>query len=216
MMEDLPGKERPMTDRATIPSRSGFTLVELLVTIAIISIVAVMLIPSLIHALEKGKQKRTVAAERNIGTAWMSWVSDQVQAAAAGAAGSPDWPFGISNPNYAHTNLQASLDGSLPLPSGEPAPEYMKRVPLRDGWGNAFVFALNDTNLLADSVLAIYSGGRDGGTGNAVTSCDDDTAARPGSHGFFDYQRFDCDVIWRDGFFVQAPAGYQSLTGAQP
>ena len=83
----------------------------------------------------------------------------------------------------------------MPLPSGENSPEYLKRVPERDGWGNHYIFALNEVNLLGASVIAIYSGARDGDTGNAVTTCDDDVSVRPGNHGYFDSRRFDCDIV---------------------
>ncbi len=51
---------------------------------AIIGIIAAILIPNLLDALQKAKQKATVGDIRNIGTAWMSWVTDQMSAAAAG------------------------------------------------------------------------------------------------------------------------------------
>ncbi|RMH23344.1 MAG: prepilin-type N-terminal cleavage/methylation domain-containing protein, partial [Acidobacteria bacterium] len=65
--------------------RRGFTLIELLIVIAIIGIIASILIPNLLDALQKAKQRRTVAEMRNLGVAWMSWLTDQVGAAAAGA-----------------------------------------------------------------------------------------------------------------------------------
>ena len=196
--------------------QKGFTLIELLIVVAIIGIIAAMLIPNLLDALQKGKQKRTVADERNIGTAWMSWLTDQTQAAAAGTTLDPNWPFDISTTDYPHATLQSDLDGSLPLPtSGDPSPEYLKRVPQRDGWGSEFEFALNDANLLSRNVMAIWSGSKDYAEGtNTISTCDDDTATRPGDHGYFDSRRYDCDIVWKDGFFVQAPAGLQSLTGA--
>src|SRR5215831_13836410 len=66
--------------------QKGFTLIELLIVVAIIGIIAALLIPNFLDALQKAKQKRTVADVRNTGTAMFSWLTDQVGAAAAGAA----------------------------------------------------------------------------------------------------------------------------------
>src|SRR6185295_11261448 len=66
--------------------QKGFTLIELLIVVAILGIIAALLIPNFLDALQKAKQKRTVADIRNIGTAAFSWLTDQVGAAAAGAA----------------------------------------------------------------------------------------------------------------------------------
>ena len=72
--------------------QKGFTLIELLIVVAIIGIIAAILIPNLLDALQKAKQKATVGDIRNIGTAWMSWVTDQMSAAAAGQSTTPfDW-----------------------------------------------------------------------------------------------------------------------------
>ena len=64
--------------------QKGFTLIELLIVVAIIGIIAAILIPNLLDALQKAKQKRTVGDIRNVGSAWFSWLQDQNGAAAAG------------------------------------------------------------------------------------------------------------------------------------
>src|SRR5881227_2227736 len=88
--------------------QKGFTLIELLIVVAIIGIIAALLIPNFLDALQKAKQKRTVADARNIGTAEMSWLTDQISAAAAGAAGSSSIDLG----NYSSSSA-SGLKGVL-------------------------------------------------------------------------------------------------------
>ena len=66
--------------------RSGFTLIELLIAVAIIGIIAAILIPNLLDALQKSKQRATMAQMRSVGQAWFSWLTDEVSAAAAGSS----------------------------------------------------------------------------------------------------------------------------------
>ena len=56
--------------------QKGFTLIELLIVVAIIGIIAALLIPNFLDALQKAKQKRTVADVRTIATALESARSD--------------------------------------------------------------------------------------------------------------------------------------------
>src|SRR5712675_3696449 len=102
--------------------QKGFTLIELLIVVAIIGIIAALLIPNFLDALQKAKQKRTVADMRNAGTAMFSWLTDQVGAAAAGATATE-----VDLASYG-----TATDGSNLLTVL--VPQYLQAVPEVDGW----------------------------------------------------------------------------------
>jgi prepilin-type N-terminal cleavage/methylation domain-containing protein len=164
--------------------QKGFTLIELLIVVAIIGIIAALLIPNFLDALQKAKQKRTVADMRNTGTAMFSWLTDQVGAAAAGATATE---VDLSTANYG-TPLAAS-DVTTFL-----VPQYLQSVPDKDGWKKAYSYWMNTANVLAQTVLAVRSNGRDGST-----IADKYTVAG------FDPTDYDQDIVWADGFFVRWP-----------
>jgi prepilin-type N-terminal cleavage/methylation domain-containing protein len=56
--------------------QTGFTLIELLIVVAIIGIIAAIAIPNLLNAIDRGKQKRSMADMRSIGTAVESYSVD--------------------------------------------------------------------------------------------------------------------------------------------
>ena len=165
--------------------QKGFTLIELLIVVAIIGIIAAILIPNLLDALQKAKQKRTVADMRNTGTAWMSWLTDQVGAASAGAG--KTWK-GSALTDQTYVQLFGYLHPSDTF-------FYMQEVPQQDGWKYDFAYGKND-NLLDSNVLVICSGGRDG----SGADCTSDHNVEP--FVATDYNR---DIIWGDGYFVQWP-----------
>jgi prepilin-type N-terminal cleavage/methylation domain-containing protein len=163
--------------------QKGFTLIELLIVVAIIGIIAALLIPNFLDALQKAKQKRTVADMRNVGTAAFSWLTDQVSAAAAGA---PATTVDLGSSFYT-SSTKTVYEQVL-------VPQYVQSIPEKDGWKQNYVYYLETSDVLKRTVMAIASGGRS-------------VAPTTGPYTVtgFDPTDYDQDIIWADGFFVRWP-----------
>ena len=168
--------------------RRGFTLVELLVVVAVIGIIAVILIPNFISSLHKAKQKRTMAEIHETGKAMISWLTDQLSAAAAGAQS-------VDVTAYGDAIDVAELSGLL-------TPDYIARIPERDAWGHALEYHLRTEDVAAHRVMLIRSPGLDG-----AFSSDDYP------HEAFATTDFDQDIVWADGLFIRWPVGTTTRGG---
>jgi general secretion pathway protein G len=93
----------------------GFTLIELLIVVAIIGIIAAIAIPNLLNAINRGRQKRSMADIRTMGTAVEAYAVDMA-----------------FYPTFTEAVIPAStFEGHL-------EPTYVKTVPRQDGWREAF------------------------------------------------------------------------------
>jgi len=97
----------------------GFTLIELLIVVAIVGIIAAIAIPNLLNALDRGKQKRTMADLRSIATAVEQYSIDHTIYPTASAIGP----------------LSVILE-----------PVFTRDTPTTDGWGNDFVVDATSTD----------------------------------------------------------------------
>ena len=94
----------------------GFTLIELLIVVAIIGIIAAIAIPNLLNAINRGRQKRSMADIRTIGTAVEAYAVDMAF-----------YPTYAEAPMLAASSIMGNLE-----------PTYVKTIPREDGWRTPF------------------------------------------------------------------------------
>ena len=113
--------------------------------VAVIAILVAIAIPNLLQAINKARQKRTMADIRTIAAAWEARATD------LGKYNSAAY-LGVSN-TVAMTELAGALE-----------PTYIKVLPVRDGWNRSFS-AFTDlpwTDTGTSQRYIVSSPGRDG------------------------------------------------------
>ena len=98
--------------RSTEGREAGFTLIELLIVVAIIGIISSIAVVNLLNALDKAKQKRSMADVRTICAAVEAYATDN----AMYPLGVTDWP-----------SLRTLIN-----------PHFMRQPPDADGWSNTW------------------------------------------------------------------------------
>lgn len=119
----------------------GFTLIELLIVVAIIGIIAAIAIPNLLNAINRGRQRRTMADLRSIGTALEAY--------------SVDYNFfpKVSGAGTVANKLATYI-----------TPTYIKKLPQNDGWNKDNCVEIDSATSFTSYTL--WSTARDGTPGN--------------------------------------------------
>ena len=143
----------------------GFSLLEVLIVVTIVSFIATIAIPGLLNAMHRGRQGATIADMRTIATALER--------------------YAVDNQSY------PTVEG-MPELAKELEPDYVKELPLADGWNHPYVYETDSHG----STYTLLSPGKDG-------ELQDDELITV-THDFA------ADIVCVDGVFVQRPAGQQT------
>lgn len=171
----------------------GFTLIELLIVVAIIGILAALIIPSASTAIQRAKQKGTMADMRSIAQACLTYSTEN------GAAPDAGNQAGVLSQESAFVEAITLEIGSCPL---------------RDQWGNPYLvytgsavarmYGVPEENINKESFL-IVSLGRNGEPG---TFFFDPGNIEAGLYLTNQMKAFENDIINLNGVWIHAPSQF--------
>jgi prepilin-type N-terminal cleavage/methylation domain-containing protein len=171
-------------------NKKGFTLVELLIVVAIIGIIAAIAIPNLLDAMNRSRHKRSSADIRSIGTGVESYKVDSFGNCPAQALGDVTPTVGILN-----------------------ALNYMTQAPTLDGWASNIQYVTGTSTSISDwtdaaawpaNAYRMQSYGSDGPAGANVAALNDDTTAlgSDANNQGRESRNWGCDIVYGDGQFI--------------
>lgn len=180
----------------------GFTLIELLIVVAIIGILAALLIPNAITAIQKAKQKSTMKDLNTMSTGCADYITDH-----------GSWENVAQDGQLSANNaFMAAI-----------APFYVKILPLGDGWGEEYWAFCGEDAVEGNSLAAGLSVDDVGEDDFLVGSTGRDRAAESFTFnendpeaGFYEVNSladFERDLIQWSGSWILAPRIARTIAG---
>jgi prepilin-type N-terminal cleavage/methylation domain-containing protein len=177
-----------------VKKAKGFTLVELLIVVAIVGILSVLVIPNAVVAIQKAKQKESMKQIVHLATACADYVTTVGYAPDSGNQSGPLQPG---------NNFIASI-----------SPMLLRVCPINDQWGTPFrvytgtavasVYNIPAEDIANDDFL-IVSFGRDGTNGGDENFTYNTENPAAGLYRIESIADFNNDLVNLNGSWLHAP-----------